>query len=275
MKKLLVWLLILSALAGFFLWENFALEEEEVSVPLVTLGKSFHGFRLAHLSDLHGREFGQDNEALLHLLAQAQPDLICITGDFFDEKTQLSKVEPLTKRLCAIAPVYYVTGNHEWQVPRRKEILARMEQAGATVLEDEFHLLRRGEDTLVIAGVDDPCGPLERKSPEELMEEIHEAGGKNVPVIMLCHRNDTLEQWADLGVSLVLSGHCHGGVVRLPLLGGVFGTHRDLFPSYDAGLYRKNGTYLYVSRGLGFSRVRFRLFNRPHVPILRLVCPNS
>lgn len=275
MKKLLCWLLILALMAGFLLWENWALEVEEISVPLVTLGRGFHGFRLVQLSDLHGRMFGDNNEALLRQVAQAQPDLICITGDFFDEKTDLTQVKPLTEHLAAIAPVYYVTGNHEWQVPERKELLEQMAQAGAEILENEFHILRRGEDTLVIAGVDDPCGPLERKSPEELMEEIHQATGKHVPVVMLCHRNDMLPLWAELGASLVLSGHCHGGVVRLPAIGGIFGTNRELFPAYDAGLYRQKSTYLYVSRGLGYSRVPFRLFNRPHIPVLLLSCPNS
>ena len=75
---------------------------------------------------------------------------------------------------------------------------------------------------------------------------------------------------SELGVELVLSGHCHGGVVRLPFVGGVFGTRRELFPDYDAGAYRQDGTVLYVSRGLGYTNVHFRLFNRPHVPILLL-----
>ena len=87
---------------------------------------------------------------------------------------------------------------------------------------------------------------------------------------MLSHRNDELAMWSELGVQLVLSGHCHGGVVRLPLLGGVFGTRRELFPDYDAGAYRLGGATLYVSRGLGYTNVHFRLFNRPHVPILIL-----
>ena len=79
-----------------------------------------------------------------------------------------------------------------------------------------------------------------------------------------------MAMWADLDVDLVLSGHCHGGVVRLPIVGGVFGTNRELFPSYDAGLYSQGKTNLFVSRGLGYTNVRLRLFNRPHLPLLIL-----
>jgi len=89
-------------------------------------------------------------------------------------------------------------------------------------------------------------------------------------VIMLAHRNDTISMWSQLGTDLVLAGHCHGGVIRLPLVGGVFGTKRELFPAYDAGLYEKNDTQLFVSRGLGYTNVRLRLFNRPQIAILTL-----
>ena len=87
---------------------------------------------------------------------------------------------------------------------------------------------------------------------------------------MLAHRNDTMSLWSSLGVQLVLTGHCHGGVIRLPLLGGVFGAGETFFPDYDAGLYREGDTALYVSRGLGYSRCRFRLFNRSELSLLVL-----
>ena len=102
------------------------------------------------------------------------------------------------------------------------------------------------------------------------MEEIRKQEGDTF-VLMLDHRNDRLPMWEALGADLVLSGHAHGGVIRLPFAGGIFGPGRELFPAYDKGLFvGKAGTTLYVSGGLGYSRFKLRLFNRPHLPILTL-----
>ena len=182
---------------------------------------------------------------------------------------------PLLEGLVGIAPTYYVTGNHEFQVAQRNEIFSLMEHYGICVLRNEYTLLTRGDSSIVIAGVDDPCGAYDRKMPDALVAEIRSEVGADAYILMLAHRNDTLPMWSELGVQLVLTGHCHGGVVRLPFVGGVFGTERTLFPDYDAGLFVSGGTSLYVSRGMGYSRVHLRLFNRPHLPVLILRCGDS
>lgn len=268
-------LAVLLAVLAFFYWQNFSIQTEEVTVESPALPPEFDGLRIAEIADLHGRQFGTENAALLRAVRKAKPDLICLDGDLFDENTDLSMLSPLLRGLVSIAPTYYVTGNHEWQVPQRRDIFTHMEQLGVQVLRNEYTLLTRGEASIVIAGVDDPCGPYDRKMPDELVAEIREEMGQEAYILMLAHRNDTLPMWAELGVQLVLTGHCHGGVVRLPLVGGVFGTERTLFPAYDAGLFRMEQTALYVSRGLGYSRVHLRLFNRPHLPLLVLRCGES
>lgn len=268
-------LAVLLAVLAFFYWQNFSIQTEEVTIDAPSLPPEFDGLRIVEIADLHGRQFGAENAALLRAVREAAPDLICIDGDLFDENTDLSMLPPLLRGLVSIAPTYYVTGNHEWQVPQRRDIFAHMEQLGVQVLRNEYTLLTRGEASIVIAGVDDPCGPYDRKMPDELVAEIREEVGQDAYILMLAHRNDTLPMWAELGVQLVLTGHCHGGVVRLPLVGGVFGTERTLFPAYDAGLFRMEQTALYVSRGLGYSRVHLRLFNRPHLPLLVLRCGES
>lgn len=270
-KKAALLLTLLAALAAFLLWDNCAIKGEEVPVTLTALPPQFDGLRVAEIADLHGRQFGRGNSALLRAVAAQSPDLICIDGDLFDDFAEVSALEPLLTGLTALAPTFYVTGNHEWQL--RGELsaaLALLRSWGVTVLQNEYTVLERGGARLVIAGVDDPCGPYDQKTPAELVDEIRAAEGTDTCILMLAHRNDTLSMWAELGVDLVLTGHCHGGVVRLPLVGGVFGTRRELFPDFDAGLYRRAQTALYVSRGMGYSRVHFRLFNRPHLPILVL-----
>lgn len=265
-------LLVLTALlaAGFLLWGNCSLQTTETALVSPALPPAFDGLRIVELADLHGRVFGRGSRRLLAAVRRAEPDLICIDGDLFDEHTDLAMLPPLLRGLCAIAPVYYVTGNHEWRVPDLRGILAQMRACGVTVLQDDWRVLRRGEDALIVAGTDDPCGPAERKTPAELIADIRAEAGEAAFLLLLAHRNDQLPQWSALGVQAVLAGHCHGGVVRLPFVGGLFGTDRRLFPAWDAGLYRQGETALYVSRGLGYTNVHFRLFNRPEVAVIVL-----
>ena len=265
-------LLVLTALlaAGFLLWGNCSLQTTETALVSSALPPAFDGLRIVELADLHGRVFGRGSRRLLAAVRRAEPDLICIDGDLFDEYTDLAMLPPLLRGLCAIAPVYYVTGNHEWRVPGLRGILAQMRACGVTVLQDDWRVLRRGEDALIVAGTDDPCGPAERKTPAELIADIRAEAGEAAFLLLLAHRNDQLPQWSALGVQAVLAGHCHGGVVRLPFVGGLFGTDRRLFPAWDAGLYRQGETALYVSRGLGYTNVHFRLFNRPEVAVIVL-----
>lgn len=265
-------LLVLTALlaAGFLLWGNCSLQTTETALVSPALPPAFDGLRIVELADLHGRVFGRGSRRLLAAVRRAEPDLICIDGDLFDEHTDLAMLPPLLRGLCAIAPVYYVTGNHEWRVPGLRGILAQMRACGVTVLQDDWRVLRRGEDALIVAGTDDPCGPAERKTPAELIADIRAEAGEAAFLLLLTHRNDQLPQWSALGVQAVLAGHCHGGVVRLPFVGGLFGTDRRLFTAWDAGLYRQGETALYVSRGLGYTNVHFRLFNRPEVAVIVL-----
>lgn len=272
MRKYLAVLLLLCALTAFLWWENCTVETETVEIALPALPQAFDGLRLVVIADLHGRSFGNENEDLLAAVRDAAPDLICMVGDVFDADVPISYLRALCVGLRAIAPTCFVTGNHEWQARDLRSTLRDMEAWGVEVLRDGHFVMERGRSRIAVAGVDDPCGPLERKSAAAVMAAARREADF---VCVLSHRNDELSKWAALDADLVLSGHCHGGIVRLPFLGGVFGADRSLFPDFDAGLYRQADTCLYVSRGLGFSRIPFRLFNRPHLPVLILRCKQS
>ena len=181
-------------------------------------------------------------------------------------------VPALARGLAAIAPTYYVTGNLEWAVggvPRLKGILT---ECGVTVLSNQYVTLERNGDSLVLAGVDDPNGYADQKTPEELYGEIQREAG-DLCTILLAHRNDRFDQYAAAGYDLVISGHAHGGIVRLPFTDGLLGTDRKLFPTWTAGVYTLGDSTLFVSRGLGNNTVPihgFRLFNRPDLAVLEL-----
>ena len=146
-----------------------------------------------------------------------------------------------------------------------------MEEYGVTVLSNEYLKLERGGDTIVLAGIDDPNGPYDQKTPEELSGEIHAALGDPY-VLLLAHRNEYYQVYGRCGFDLTLCGHVHGGLIRLPFTDGlVDNTRRRFFPTHTAGLYPLDGGgTLMVSRGLGNGGISFRLFNRPHLPVIVL-----
>ena len=267
--RLLVLCLLAVAAVLVFRDQQTRLQPEEIAVSDPRIPAAFQGFRIAQISDLHGAQFGPDNERLLDCVAQQRPDLIALTGDLIDEYTDWAMLPPLLDGLTAIAPTYYVTGNHEWATRRTGELKALLADHGVTVLSNQYVTLEREGQTIALAGIDDPNGPADQKTPEQLMGELREELG-DLYVILLAHRNDRYETYAACGADLTLTGHAHGGLIRLPFTDGLISTRRTLFPSHTAGLYPLDYGTLMVSRGLGNIHHTFRLFNRPHLPILVL-----
>lgn len=272
-RRKILWLLLCGVLAAlFFHWENTALEVTHQEAVLDRLPGGFDGCRLVVLGDLHTTVFGEGNGKLLDTVREQAPDMILLAGDLVDSfrSVPAGYVETVAAGLAAIAPTYYVTGNHEWVNgwgPALKRLLAEW---GVTVLDNRFVELERGGETAVLAGIDDPNGYADQKTPEELAAEIRDGCGDTF-WMLLAHRNDRFaEQYSRLGADLVISGHGHGGLVRLPFTDGLISTDRTLFPSYTAGIYEENGSVLFVTRGLGNSGKTFRLFNRPEVAVLTL-----
>lgn len=269
----LLFLAALTVLAGLYVhWDNTALQTGSFSPAFRDLPQGFDGCRLVVLGDLHSTYFGEKNEALLEAVRAQKPEYIFLVGDLLDSFRDLPQgyAGETAAGLTAIAPTYYVTGNHEWAVGDVPELKETLEAQGVTVLSNQFVTLERNGDTAVLAGIDDPNGYADQKSPETLAEEVRAAYG-DCFWMLLAHRNDHFPgQYSLLGADLVISGHGHGGVIRLPFTDGLLSTDRTFFPSYTAGLYEKNGSALFVTRGLGNSGPSFRLFNRPEVAVVTL-----
>lgn len=263
-------LILLFIVGGLYLyWDNNTIAVHEETIYAENLPAEFDGLRIAHLSDLHGKEFGENNSLLIEQVANAQPDVIFITGDLIDQESQYERLGVLMDGLTAIAPTYYVTGNHEWAVRKVPELKTLLREHNVQVLSDEYELWNRGDATLAIAGVDDPNGPADQKTGPELRGEI------NADFTLLLSHRDTVEEYASWGYDVVFCGHGHGGIFRIPIIDrGLISTNRTLFPEYDGGIYGiGSGVFCCVSRGLGSNTVpihAFRLFNRPDLPIVTL-----
>jgi len=273
-RRLLFAAAILVFLTVWFVWQQESIVTETCVVSDPRLPAAFEGFRIAHLSDLHGKEFGDGNARLLEKVAGLQPDLIVLTGDFIDRPEQIRVLPALMDGLTAIAPTYFVTGNHDWAAAdSMKEFKAMLTQHGVTVLSGEYATLEREGQSIVLAGLDDPNGLADQTTGAELRARITDELGSELYSILLSHR-DTPEDYAPWGFHLTFCGHGHGGIFRIPLLDkGLLGSDRALFPDYDGGLFELDGNSYVVSRGLGSNTVpirAFRLFNRPHLPLVVL-----
>lgn len=269
LRTLLILLLVMAGLALFLYDQNNRLSWENIGVSDTRIPAAFDNYRIVLLSDGHGKEFGKDNAVLLQKVASLKPDIIVYAGDLIDEITQFETVPALAKGLSAIAPTYYVTGNHEWAVRHVPELEAMLTGNGVTVLKNTYVPLKRGGETIVLAGVNDPNGPYDQKSPERLAAEIRQTYKDNF-VMLLAHRNNLFARYAACGYDLMLSGHGHGGVIRLPFTDGLIGTEHNLFPTWTAGLYTLGDGQLVVSRGLGNEKPSFRIFNRPDIVLVVL-----
>ena len=267
--------IILAALVIWIAWGNTALELNTYIVTSSKLPQSFDGYRIAHVSDLHNAEMGEDNEKLLTMLRDAAPDMIAITGDLIDSRnTDIEVALQFVREAVKIAPCYYVTGNHEARVNEYGELKAGMEAAGVTVLEDVKTKISMEGETITLIGVNDPSyqtdylfGDSETVMNTKL-EDLHT--GNDGFTLLLSHRPELFDTYVDQDVDLVLSGHAHGGQFRLPFIGGLVAPNQGLFPEFDAGIYTEGNTNMLVSRGVGNSILPFRINNCPEVILIEL-----
>ena len=266
-RRFFTTLAVLTLLAGWFYWQQNGLSTEAIVVDSAPDG--FAGYRIAVISDLHAKEFGENNQRLLRFVEGLEPDLIAVTGDILHEESQLAMVPAVAEGLAAIAPTYYVTGNHEWAAGAVRELEPLLETCGVRVLSNEYVMLEQNGDRLALLGAEDSNSYADQKTVGELADEVRREKG-DVYQILLSHRNNHYEEYAASGVDLTLSGHAHGGLIRLPGTDGLIGPQREWMPDYTAGLYDLDYGQMVVSRGLGNQLPAFRLFNRPDVPLVVL-----
>lgn len=277
-KRIIVFAVVATILLGLIIWTawgNTALELNHYTISSDRLTEAFDGYRIAHVSDLHNTEMGKDNEKLLDMLQEADPDIIAITGDIIDSRnTDIDVALQFTKDAMEIAPCYYVTGNHEARVSEYDELKEGMIELGVVVLEDGRIELEQSGETITLLGVKDPSfqtdylfGDSETVMQSKLQEIVNE---EDSYTILLSHRPELFEVYTESKVDLVLSGHAHGGQFRLPFVGGLVAPNQGLFPKYDAGLYTEENTNMVVSKGIGNSILPFRFNNRPEVILIEL-----
>lgn len=270
-RRALLWVAA-AALLVWLLLTNLRFEVSHYSVESRRLPAPLDGLVIAQVSDLHNRDWGS---GLTDQLRKAQPDLIVFTGDLIDfRRGGLGAALRLAQEAAAIAPVYYVSGNHEARSRDFPLLLTGLKEAGVRLLDERQQVFEKAGGALTLLGLSDPAflGEItkaqeEEKTRQSLSSLLPEEGGFT---LLLSHRPEFFPLYAAHGIDLALCGHAHGGQVRLPLLGPLLAPGQGFFPPYAQGLIQQGDSAMVVSRGLGNSVMPVRVNNTPELVIVTL-----
>ncbi len=239
------------------------------------------GYRIAVMADLHNKSWGKDNQRLKELLTEESPDLILIAGDMITEKAGSAYFDEAEKLLIDLAekfPLYYAKGNHEERWKKRGKspedfwaFQERLKKRGVHFLENESEM---ENSWMRITGLELPLSYFHRgRFPRLTEEDITSLVGSSDSLhfqVLLAHCPQFFLSYMDWGADLVLSGHFHGGLIRLPFLGGVISPYLRLFPRYDRGQFLGLKGQMIVSGGLGSHTLPIRVGNPEELVMLEL-----
>lgn len=230
--------------------------------------------RLAVVTDFHSSDNADD---VVAMVTSCAPDAVLLVGDLFDDDTQNRPTErtlSLMRQLSALYPCYYVSGNHEAWTGEMDALYQQTEEAGVTVLRMSSGVLTVRGQRIALCGIPDPYEMVFSGAPdteEQLRQALEDVDSADFTVL-LAHRPELLTKYAQFPLDLVVSGHAHGGQVRIPgVLNGLYAPNQGWFPKLAGGAYTQDGTTLIVSRGLAVRTRLPRIFNRPEVVLVRCV----
>lgn len=281
-KKIIFIIAFLLLVVGLFLVrlhiDANSIQVSHYKVESEKIPESFDGYKIVQISDLHSKDFGENNNLLIQKVDKEKPDIIVLTGDMVSaDETDYSVFFSLVSELAQRYKIYFIPGNHEQALDSEKknEIVTYLEQNGVDVLNNEVVSLKNGNDEINLYGLwysnkyysENETYVLDA----ELISEWIGAADTARYNILLSHNPRYFLTYANWGADLTLSGHVHGGMVRIPFIGAIFSPDEGFFPKYDAGLYtEESGKSIVVSRGLGKGTRGFRLFNRPDLVVITL-----
>lgn len=250
------------ALLALFVWcNNSWLKTSRYTINVEGLENKT---RIVQISDLHGKSFGRNNARLVKRVAKEKPDFIAITGDIIHKYTPKNKrvALQLVSSLCKVAPVVYVSGNHEMRSMEYRTFKGELSGAGALVLDD----CTADMCGLTVIGLN--CASQKNDTVNKITpKEIPQGSAK----ILLAHKPQFLDKYAQVGFDLILSGHAHGGQWRIPFTNiGLYAPGQGKFPKLTSGVHTRGKTNMVISRGLGNSQFPLRLFNRPEIVTINL-----
>ena len=299
-RKILLWLLLLCLLVlGANALLNAGIWVTRYEIHSSRLPEGFDGFRIVQIADLHSVRTPEQAELLLTRVREEEPELIALTGDQIDSHYYADHSTPtegeeegflpdrdtleLIRELTDVAPVYAVYGNHEMMLlddPERNPFKTALEEMGVTILYQQTVELTRNGDSILLAGIQDPATLYKNEDYDGLPDTrsrmqamLDNTLGETDPeqfVLLLSHRPEYFALYQDYPIDLALTGHAHGGQIRLPGVGGLYAPGQGWFPKYTSGVFRQGRLSMVVSRGLGNSILPLRVFDPPELVTVTL-----
>lgn len=286
MYKIVLVLICIFILICLYINYNInTLEIAKYTVKNKKISKDFDGYNIVQISDLHSKSFGKNNEKLLEKIKSLNPDIVVITGDLVDgENNNYNIALDFMKQLTKLYKVYYIIGNHEQKALIKKykdeyiKYFDELNKIDFINLDNDKAEVNKGNSKINIYGLTIPYSCykylFENKEITTIDREFleQELGNLNKDEfnILLAHTPFYFDEYEKWGADLTLCGHVHGGVVRLPFVGGLLSPDRKFFPKYDLGKYEKNNSTMLVSKGLGGSKVLIRINCKPEIVSIKL-----
>lgn len=282
LKKTKLFLSIIVLIIGFILfciWENNSIVVTKSTYANSKIPHEFDDFVICHISDLHNKEFGENQSTILKKINHISPDIIVITGDLIDRrKYNLDAAMTFIDGAIKIAPIYYVSGNHEAWSNKYSHIKNSLTKAGVKILDNSISQLTVNDSNIDLLGLSDPdfltSNYIDGTDTSQLVFQLNQWSGNQNFKILLSHRPEKFDLYAQNNIDLTFCGHAHGGQFRLPLVGGLIAPDQGFFPKYTSGHYNKNTSTMFVSRGLGNSIIPLRIFNKPEIVVVTLKSNN-
>lgn len=311
LKRLLIGAGILAGLFCLNYWMNHQIFVRHMKIESASLPEEFQDFQIVQLTDIHSIRSQEQMEKILRKVRKEQPEIIVVTGDLVDSdyytnsanviaaeaenevtaEFEIAEAIPdiatlqLMEELLTIAPVYMVYGNHEMILlddPENNPLKVAMEEAGVVLLNHEKVRLEKNGEFIWLTGVQDPIvlykdplfadsGNNNRERLAAELDYVLEDVKEEDYVVLLSHRPEYFEMYTEYPVDLALTGHAHGGQIRIPFIGGLYAPSQGWFPKYTSGLYEDGDFKMITSRGIGDSKKLMRVFNPPEIISVQLV----
>ncbi len=265
--------LILFAILLFYAFYNgLTVRKYNITSDKLEAGETIS---IALITDLHSHIYGEGQSKIVSLIKKQKPDIIALAGDIADDEVSIRGTELFLEGLKGFRPVYYVTGNHEFWSGDIKNIRDTIRKYDVTILENNYMQIKVKNSNIIMGGIDDPDAAIYERPDFNLQEEMNnnftQLKDNTDFKILLAHRPELIELYKKFNFDLVLSGHAHGGQIRIPfILNGLYAPNQGWFPRYAGGVYKHGSLTHIVSRGVSYNPRLPRIFNPPEVVIVNI-----
>ena len=270
--SIIIIIIVLSSL--YLYYENTKLQVSNYNIINHNIPIDFNNYKIVQISDFHNNKSNTLTNDLIKEIEKQKPNIIVLTGDLIDSnKTDIEVAINFIKNINNIAPIYFVSGNHESNISSYSKLKEQIEENKVIILDNKVEILKINESEINLIGIDDPRMANEDGVSDSEIVKVELANAKyneNKYSILLSHRPELFDTYVEKEINLILTGHAHGGQIRIPFIGGIVAPNQGFFPKYTSGIFEKSKTTMVVNRGIGNSILPFRINNRPELVVITI-----